>query len=217
MLISCPATPGSRCLDTSIRLTIPTIQAMRATGIDGIGRYVPLPGVSSVSDISLTEANAITGEGLALFLVQHVRFPGWSPAAHDGEVDAKTAIAAARAAGYPDAAHLWLDLEGISGTAADTKTFAEAWARVVVGEGLRAGVYVGYDVPLDAHGLYQLHNVSSYWSDAGPRAVAIRGFSMKQHGEITVAGVRVDPDDVMTDQIGETFRWAVAAPSEDVA
>jgi hypothetical protein len=208
--------PTCKIVDASAKLTPDNIDSVAADGYKGIVRYVPLPGVVAASDIDAGELEAIVGGGLGLMLVQHVRYPGWNPALYKGAHDAAVAVQSAMAAGYPAGAHIFVDLEGIKGTAHATITFANDWADAVVAAGYRAGCYVGYAVPLTPEQLYDLHDVNSYWSDAGKRAVATRGFAIKQRPQIFIDNVPFDPDDVEPDQLGETPYWMVgdaAAPN----
>jgi hypothetical protein len=198
-------------VDTDVKLSADLIARIRAEGYSGVARYVPLPNNGAGSDIDATELAAILDGGLGLLLVQHVRKPPWNPAAHSGEADAHMALEFARAAGYEPRSHIFLDLEGIAGTGPDTKSFAETWAAVIAAGGYSAGCYVGYEVPLSAQELYDLHTINSYWSDAGPRAVAVRGFAIKQHAQIIIAGVPFDPDTIQLDARGDTPIWTIAA------
>ena len=198
-------------VDTAAKLDAATIQAVRAANYACIIRYVNLPGVSPQRDIDSAELSTILDGGLALLLVQHVRYPGWNPAHASGVTDAQAAIETARNARYRRGAHLYVDLEGINGTAAATIQFANDWASAVVAAGYLAGAYIGYNVPLSPEQIYDLHLVTSYWSDLGPRKVATRGFAIKQHAQINVHGVDFDPDTIQTDLKGETPAWMIAA------
>jgi Domain of unknown function (DUF1906) len=208
-------TPTGRVVDTSTKLSMPGVfDAITGAGYLGVIRYVPLPENEATADIDAVELQAILGAGLGLLLVQHPRYPGWNPSTENGATDAATAIDFARAAGYAKGAHIFLDLEGIAAaaTAEATIVFANAWAAAIVNSEYLAGCYVGYDVPLTAVQLYDLHDVNTYWSDDGQRAVATRGFAMKQGAGIKIASVSFDPDVVKPDQKGETPMWMTAAP-----
>jgi hypothetical protein len=213
------ATVGLWC-DASQKVSAEQAAGLKAVGYVGIVRYVPLPKNGARLDIDASELDWIVEAGLELMLVQHVRESpkgsrGWDPAAHSGTVDGQDAADFAKAAGYPAGAHLWLDLEDIGGSGLSTIAFAEAWAGAVMAAGFKAGAYVGFDVPLDAQALYDLHGFDSYWSDAGPRAVADRGFAMKQiTPQVVVAGVEIDRDDLQADRHGEVPFVAAAAPAE---
>ncbi len=69
---------------------------------------------------------------------------------------------------------------------------------------------MGFDVPLSPLELYDLHKVNSYWSDPGPRAVATRGFAVKQGLEIQIGGKAFDPNVVAPDDLGDTPAWMIA-------
>jgi hypothetical protein len=212
---SVAATPAAKIVDTNVRLNPAILKAVQTAGYAGVVRYVPLPGVGDTKDIHSDELDAVMETGLGLLLVQHVRFPHWDPRDHAGAADAQVAVNFAMQAGYLRGAHIFLDLEGIvPGTGKATKAFAEAWAATVVAAGYLAGCYVGFDLPLSPQELFDLHGINSYWSDAGPREVAVRGFAIKQHAEITIAGVPFDPDTVQLDGKGETPLWMIAAPSD---
>jgi hypothetical protein len=182
---------------------------VKAENYLGLVRYVPLSGVDASKDISPSELQGVLAAGLALMLVQHVRYPGWNPGKCSGDGDATSAIQAAENAGYLQGGHIYLDLEGISGTAADTKAYAEDWSAAVVASGYCAGCYVGNDVPLNAVQLYDLSNFHTYWSDAGPRQVATRGFALKQHEQIQIAAVGFDPDTLTADRLNDTPFWMI--------
>jgi hypothetical protein len=209
------ATPGD-IVDTNGKLTPPVIQQVAAGGYACVVRYVPLPGVNADGDIDAGELRAILDAGLGAMLVQHVRYPGWDPRKESGKADALSAIERATAAQYLPGGHIFLDLEGIKGSAPDTKRFAEDWAATVVEAGYCAGCYVGYGVPLNAVQLYNLHNIHCYWSDAGPRSVATRGFAIKQkQPEVKIGGIGFDLDTVGPDRLGDMPLWMIAAPAED--
>lgn len=210
MIVARPAVPG-RYVDTAAPCSDPVLASLAAAGYLGVGRYVPLPGVSGRADISPGELERITGHGLACWLVQHVRYPGWDPGAHNGAADADAACLAAKAAGYPQGAHLYLDLEGIKGTRPATLAFADAWQTLVIAHGFRAGLYVGYDVPLSPDDLYALRGFDTYFSDAGHRKVSTRGCALVQAPEVVIAGVRFDPDHVAADLLGDLPCFAFAA------
>lgn len=203
-----PAAP-SNAVDTAAKLNPAAVASVKAADFACIIRYVPHQGSTGALDIDAKELNAILDGGLALMLVQHVRPVGWNPALVSGKEDGLKAVEFAERAGYAKGAHLFVDLEGIAGTAAATKEFAEEWAKTVRDGGFEAGAYVGFNVPLTAQQLFFLHGINSYWSDLGPRHVDRRGFAMKQHATIIINGIPYDPDTVEPDQFGDTPRWMV--------
>ena len=199
--------PG-KVVDTAGQLTSKHVAAVKAAGHLGVVRYVPHVGAAGRGDITACEAATICqGTGLGLLLVQHVRLPNWQPTNCSGHDDGMAAASRALGIGYPLGAHLFVDLEGIAGPGVATSVYTEAWAQAVVDAGYLAGAYVGYGVPLNADQFYALKHVTSYWCDAGPRHVAVRGFAMKQHPEVTIGGMLFDPNDVFADGKGETPAW----------
>ena len=84
----------------------------------------------------------------------------------------------------------------------DATRFAESWAQAVVDAGYRAGLYCGFDNPLDATDLWLLHNIDTYWSDAGDRVVMNRGCAIHQGKQHVVAGLEIDEDTLAPDLLG---------------
>jgi len=182
--------PQCSIVDTNAKLTAAIVAPLTAAGYAGVARYVPLPNNNAGSDIDAVELSALVEGGLGVILVQHVRLPGWNPAQCSGAADAATAIKYAKAAGYLAQGHIFLDLEGIGGTAAATLQYANDWANAVAAANYQAGCYVGFDVPLSAQQLYEdLKNINSYWSAEGDYSVAVRGFAIRQHATVEVQGI----------------------------
>ena len=206
-MIARAATPGA-WVDASTPITPRVAAAVKQAGKVGVFRYVPLPGNSTKSDITGTELGCLLDAGLEVGLVQHVRGnpptqPLWQPGAHSGVLDAQAAIASAQAAGYPPGCHLFQDLEACDGSSMQVLTYCLDWGRTVIESGYLCGLYVGYAAVLTPESLYALPSVTCYWSDAGPRSVATRGFAIKQGApEVTIAGVEFDPDVVKLDALG---------------
>jgi hypothetical protein len=220
-LIARPATEG-RWLDTATKLTLASAKGVfgfssdPAQCIKGVIRYVPLPGNNPAQDIDRDELEMLCGLGLEVMLVQHVRSSapgrgGWDIRAHSGSVDGAFAAEHAVNCGYPDA-HLWQDLEDVSGDAAATIQYSNAWAGRALQWGLRAGVYVGFDIPLTPEQLYRELEHNSYGSDVGHRHVSERGISWQQTREnIVIAGVKVDEGQIQRDLLCEAPFACVAA------
>jgi hypothetical protein len=212
-IIARTVTPGTG-FDCSAKLTPVQARALKAMDHILCARYVPLPANNAANDIDAAELTMLTDLGFEVLLVQHVRNPGWDPRSHSGTIDAAVACEHALDAGYPLGAHIFLDLEGPAAAvdAAGMKLFAESWAARVLIDGFKAGVYIGYDLPLDAMALWLLHGVNSYWSDAAHRHVANRGCALVQGRELTVRGVRIDEDTIAPDMLGELPFIAAAGP-----
>jgi hypothetical protein len=203
-MIARPATPGLY-YDASVRLHESSARALLDAGCAGVFRYVPLPRNSASGDVTADEIQLLTGLGLEVGLVQHVRNPPWDPRQHRGGDDGACAADYAKLVGYHVDCHLWCDFEGsMTGTPSSAAIeYVTGWAAEVVAAGFRAGLYCGYDDPLSPVELYALHGVTSYWSDAGHRKVSTRGVAISQGPEMTIAGVRVDPDQVAPDLLGD--------------
>lgn len=201
-LVAAPATPGAWC-DSDFPLSSHTISALVSAGKIGIVRYVPLPRNNSAGDISKIELEAICGAGLELLLVQHPRYAGWDPAKHNGDEDAAAALTKAAEVGYPYDAHLYLDLEGINGSTFATINYSVDWQHTLIAGRSKAGLYVGYGVPLHPQDLYDLPGFDTYWSDASDRQIATRGTALLQGPEITIAGVKFDIDSMRLDKLGQ--------------
>lgn len=179
----------------------------------GIGRYVPLPGVNPALDIDQRELEGILARGLGSWWYQHPRFPGWRPREHDPEVDALHAATFAKAAGYAPLTHGYVDAEGMNSdtTWQEAHFYNSRWTHVIVEEGFSGGLYDGYSEPETPMELYEIHDATSYASDAADRRIAIRGTALVQRPQIKILGVDFDPVDVAPDLIGETPYWSFAA------
>jgi Domain of unknown function (DUF1906) len=200
-MISAPARCGL-WLDTDMPCSASVCAEVRARGYEGIIRYVPLPGNRGDLDISALERDNIIAADLQCGLVQHVRYGTWIPSQHSGSRDAEAACEAACGAGYPNGCHLFLDFESMGGTADGAIEFAFAWQETVITAGYRAGLYVGFGVPLSPQQLYDLHGFDCYFSDAAGRSVERRGCAIRQGREVKIAGVTFDEDTVQRDLLG---------------
>jgi hypothetical protein len=215
-LIATPATPGAWC-DSSTVLTPNVCAALVQAGKLGVARYVPFAGLSRLGCISAEEIETIAAAGLQCVLVSHVRgTPAgnfhWHPSAFSGSADAGAAVDCAADAGYPQGAHIFLDLEGISDGAAQTAAYAQDWQHAVIAAGYKAGLYYGFDCPLDANAKYLLPG-DCYWSAPGQGTVATRGVAIRQGQEVTIAGVSFDADVVASDLLGGLPLVAAASPA----
>ena len=204
-----PATPGLWG-DTSQRITLAGAQALFAAGYLGVGRYVGLPGNVIGSDVTAAELAMLTGEGLEVLLFQHVRgnppaHPLWSPVDHDGAADAAEAAHRARAAGYPDNAHICQDLEACDGTAGQVLAYCLRWGRTMVSEVYGAMLYRGYAVVASDRELYELPDHNRYASDLGDHQIPVRGTCYVQTKyDVDVGGVvKVDTAIMRADLLGD--------------
>lgn len=211
--------PACRVVDTSAKVSKQVRAALTSLGYWGIIRYVPLPGVNPAADIDPDELAGILEEGFGSWFVQHPRYPGWKPREHDAEVDAKWACKFARAAGYPDGVHGFVDCEGMSSDTTHEEAFAynSRFVHVLVEEGYGGGLYDGYSQPLTPEELYEIPDATCYWSDAANRRVATRGCAVVQGQEFTLLGQKFDPNIVAPDKLGGTPRWVGTEPNAPVA
>jgi len=211
--------------DTDTKLTASTARALAAADVPGepdriraVARYVGLTHANP-DDIDAEELQAITGAGLAVWLVQHVLATnghGWTPSGQLGRLHGGMAKQLAYAAGYPAGAHLALDLEDVApGTTSQMVIdHCDAWAEMV-GPMFSPALYVGFSTGLTGEQLYELPGFRLYWSDYGNRYVYRRGCAVKQfRPNVDVAGIKVDLDRVGVDMLGGQLTWAEAAGTE---
>lgn len=208
------ATPGTRGVDCITTLNATSCARLKLAGIGYVVRYLGALGPQ--------ERDAILGAGLALLVVGYSRKPGWAPTGALGAQDGATAVLHATQASLPTGMHLFCDLEGpaSSTTAADCIAYVNAWTSAVKGAGYRAGLYVGYGLPLTSIQLYEDLDVDCYWHSCSQCPdVARRGYAMIQnaHANQVVAGVQVDVDEVQTDKLGGVPMWLVADPMPEAA
>src|SRR5580658_7587868 len=100
--------------------------AVAAAGHVGLIGYVPFAGLHDTSScVTRAMIDNAHAAGLVCFFVQHVRMPNWNPANCSGAADGMAAMAWLRAIdpALCDAT-VAQDIEEVSGTAADTFTFA---------------------------------------------------------------------------------------------
>lgn len=196
--------------DCAAKLTDERVKKAYEAGYRFVVRYVGLGPNPHPGDLDRKELDLILDAGLALMVVQHVRYPGWHPNKSLGRQDGATAALFARMAGYADGAQLWLDAEGMASktTLQDAVDYVEAWTAVVKSTHA-PGIYVGYGTPFTAADLWRL-TVDRYWSDYGPRKVEKRGFCIKQMiGNLPAFGIRIDPDWLKPDDLGGLPKWMV--------
>ena len=209
--------PAHACLavDTDVKVTPALLDALAEAGYEGIGRYVPLPGVNPGADIDPVELERILShpKRFGSWFVQHPRFPGWKPRECNPEEDALWAVKFAEAAGYLPGTHGFVDAEGMSDdtTEPESFTYNAQFCHVLVEEGFRAGVYDGYSNHLTPIELYDIEDATAYWSDAANRKVATRGTCVVQGPTFKLIGVPFDPDRVSPDLLGATPFWTQAA------
>lgn len=224
-MITVATAPVGLACDTAAKLNDAAIQALldyehEGQKIRGVARYV---GISRFNpgDIDVHELERITNAGLGCWLVQHVRATagqGWTPSDQLGFADGMVATRLAWEAGYPEGAHLTLDLEDVKpGTPSQMVIdYCNAWCQSVA-DRYDPMLYVGFSTMMTGEQLYEaLPYIHLYWSDYGNRYVAERGCAVKQMAPgVTIGGVGYDLDHVGLDMKGGALKWAVA--SQDAA
>lgn len=166
-------------------------------------------------DLTGAEARDILGAGVALMVVQHVAEQGWSPSGALGTTYGVNAAAFARQVGVPGGVNVWLDLEGVSTSAAagEVSAYCRSWYQQVSTAGYVPGIYVGWRPGLTGRQLYDLP-FQHYWAaynvdgDSTPAC----GWCLRQAPGSggTIAGIATslyDDDVTRTDAEGRTVRW----------
>lgn len=206
-----PAISGAQGFDSDSAIMATAAKALYAAGFRFAVRYLSRSSPQSSADLSLAEADAILGAGLALMPVQHVARPGWAPSAALGQQYGKAAAQNALLLEFPPGVTVWLDLEGVASyaAAADAIAYCNAWAAAVALEGYDPGLYVGANQPLSGDDLYWRLRVARYWKSASTvPAIPYRGYCMVQAlAPSPVAGVAVDRNVIMADQFGGLPIW----------
>jgi hypothetical protein len=195
-------------VDTNSKLTAASAAKLYTAGVRWVWRYVFFRHPQGPGDLDAAELAAITGAGLGVLLVQHVRNPGWVGSSATGASDAAAAIANAQAAGCtgrpdlpsgdPGRPVLALDLEGIGHGGPE---HSADWCPPVDAAGYRPLVYVGYASGMTTATLDALAGEPVFWCDFAPfasRPQPTRPWGLHQHAQETLAGVGVDRDDLLT-------------------
>jgi hypothetical protein len=208
------APSGARGIDTITPFSPQLAASFKAAGYQFIVRYL--------GAIDVRERDAILGAGLGLLVVGYSRRAGWEPSAAIGEADGQAAVQHAGKAELMAGMSIYCDMEGPAGstTAADCIGYVNAWAKPVIDAGYRAGIYVGYGIPLTPRQLYQDLIVTGYWhSVSRVQDVAVRGYQMIQQppGNRLELGIKVDVDQIDADRNGDTPYWMVDLPDSAIA
>jgi hypothetical protein len=208
----------SLILDCNTKLTAATLaEVVKYVGPNGkkpfgIFRYTSLYKIDFTHDIDPLEAQRITGNGLALGLVQHVLAAppgekGWTATAQLGSVQGTTAAKHAGLVGYPEDSMLGLDDEDIE--AGDAVGWANAW--VEAAEPWPTLLYTGFSAGMTPEELYELPGIHAYWGAAGEWNVATRGVCCRQHyPSVEIGGVAFDWNIASADKLGGRLVLACA-------
>jgi hypothetical protein len=196
-------------IDTSGKLTSKMMQTLASQELP-IGkkpaflfRYVSR-GTPSVYDITADEARACVDSGMILCIVQYgPPSSPWPVDASHGTQHGQAAATNASGVGYPQGAHIFLDMEGLHPMGEVVEEYVQAWCAAVHAAGYLAGVYVGFASGLTADQWASLTCVDLFWCDAADRTPPTGvGFAIKQHMTINSMVLPVDPDFVSPDLKG---------------
>jgi hypothetical protein len=211
--------PDCFAVDTDSRITAALARAVAATELTvggvvgkprGIGRYVSLHEPESVSDLTPEEMQVVWDEGLALWVFQHVLYPGWTASAQLGADLGGKARENARAIGYAPGCHVFVDVEGTSSVGEPVAEFVNAWAAEMA-EGFPPGFYRGFQSGLSADQAYEMiPNVHVYAKAWGPWDVEC-GCALEQQRQMAIGGAYFDPQIVKADKRGRRISWMVDA------
>lgn len=180
-------------------------QALAGEGVRGVVGYL--------GAINRDRIGYITDAGMRVMLVTF----GTTVEHFDGAL----AVKQAKALGYPEGAHIMLDMEGLAIFHTDPTrliTACNTWGEIVSDAGYKDGLYVGVPQPLTSTELYALHQ-SLYWHGQGEVRDRFNkfanpecGWAMKQkYPSIVRGGYKVDDNDVPGDALGRLPFMAEAA------
>jgi hypothetical protein len=213
------ATAGVKGFDANATITSSSAIAFYDAGYRFCVRYVGRVSMATY-DLTNSEAQDILNAGLALMVVQHVLDPGWTPTQSLGAEYGANAAAFSQQIGVPPGVNVWLDLEGVSTSAAasEVTAYCTAWYDAVSSAGYVPGLYVGWEPGLTGGEIYDLP-FDHYWGAYNVDGSSIpypRGFQLQQHEGTggTIGGLTTetyDDDDTETDAEGGTPLWLTLA------
>ena len=197
-LLARPALPT--VIDTSTKLTAYEAAALYQAGVRSVWRYVFF-GPPRAGDLDAAELQLLLAAGLTVMVVQHVRNPGWTATADQGDADGQVAVANAMKAGYQSAGgalSLAVDLEGCKSPHADQ--YAMAWCAQARAGGYLPVCYIGFASGMTSADLDRLGPDVALWCDFAPlslRPSPQRGYALHQQAQTTLCGVGVDVDAIL--------------------
>ena len=209
---SAPA--GVKGFDANTVITADEAQSFWDAGFRFVLRYVGRTQMAS-HDLSAAEAEMLLSKGFAVMAVQHVLNPGWMPTAALGTEYGTNAATFTQQIGFPSGVNVWLDLEGVSPSAAasDVSAYCHAWYAAVAGAGYVPGVYIGWEPGLSGQELYDLP-FQHYWAAYNVDGVSTphpRGYQLVQSsgsGNVGTLSTDVyDVDETYMDDMGGQVLW----------
>lgn len=213
-LVSRPLIRGMLVVDTGEKLNRAKARGLRMAGVEAVWRYVFF-GEPRPEDLDAVELEDCTSEDLIVCVVQHPRLPADNVlSVATGKSDAEWAMTNALAAGYDPAVivgppvTLSSDMEGVRNPGPNSVAHAMTWVNLVAmgvgGHGFGPCTYIGYSSGLSGSDCDEMLSEAVFWCDDGPyslRPKIARGYVIKQGGEGTIAGVKIDRNDVLKDGV----------------
>ena len=209
------APAGVKGFDANTVITESQADAFWNAGYRFALRYVARTQMKS-NDLTADEASMLLSKGFALMTVQHVQNPGWKPTGDLGTQYGTNAANFTMQIGFPAGVNVWLDLEGVSTSAAsaDVIAYCNNWYAQVAVAGYVPGIYVGWEPGLTGSQLYSKLRFQHYWAaynvDADSRPDP-RGWQLVQSsGSGKVGGLDTDVYDVdktYVDKLGGQVLW----------
>jgi hypothetical protein len=212
-VVSAPS--GVLGFDTDGIVTPGTAALFVADGYRFCIRYVSRVQAQGASDLTASEALAILQAGLALSVVQHPRFAGWTPSRELGSQDGSRAAQHAIGIGFPPGVNIWCDLEGVAPATPPEIVIdhCNAWFDAVSASGYVPGIYVGADAILEGDALHARLKFSHYWKSlSNVPDIAVRGYQMVQRDEHSAHGLSVDNNVTQSDHLGGAVIWLAPGP-----
>ncbi|HEX2078472.1 MAG TPA: glycoside hydrolase domain-containing protein [Longimicrobium sp.] len=209
------APAGVKGFDANTVITESQADAFWSAGYRFALRYVGRTEMKS-NDLTADEASMLLSRGFALMTVQHVKNEGWMPTGDLGTEYGANAAAFTRQIGFPGGVNLWMDLEGVSTSAAapDVIAYCNNWYTQVANAGYVPGIYVGWEPGLTGSQLYSKLRFQHYWAaynvDGASRPDP-RGWQLMQSsGSGKVGSLDTDVYDVdhtYVDKLGGQVLW----------
>ncbi|HEX8360664.1 MAG TPA: glycoside hydrolase domain-containing protein [Longimicrobium sp.] len=213
---SAPA--GIKGFDANVVISASVAKQFVAAGYQFAVRYVGRTQMAS-HDLTTAEANTLLEAGLALMPVQHVEAGEWMASGDLGTTYGKNAARFVADIGFPAGVNVWLDLESVSGSAAeaDVVAYCNNWYGQVAAAGFTPGIYVGWQPMIPNSDLFTRLKFKQYWGAYNVDAVIPhRGWVMKQTpASKQVAGIEHDDNITHVDGEGGQVIWL--APPGDAA
>jgi hypothetical protein len=159
------APAGVKGFDANVTITSDQADAFWGDGFRFALRYVGRTQMAS-HDLTASEAAMLLARGFGLMPVQHVEGGEWMA---DGDLGTEYGANAARFSqqiGFPPGVNVWLDLESVSTSAAESDVIAYCnnWYAQVAAAGYVPGVYIGWQPGLSGSQLYASLEFQHYWA-----------------------------------------------------